>query len=75
MSEKGRAMKRVVGRWTAIQNGLEESKEANALWNLIERRTWGKRGQSLVAIKLNKEQEQMVIEAESKLAPNEQHGA
>lgn len=52
-------MKRTVGRWTAIQTKLGATDDgdtpANRLWDWIERRTYGKPGQSQVAINLNHE--------------------
>lgn len=66
-------MKRKVGRWTAIQNKLPDTPEGNELWDWIEYRTYGKLGQSDIAIRLTKDQEAMVEEAESKLRPGEQH--
>lgn len=70
-------MKRTVGRWTAIQNTLPKNDQLSIedLWDLIERRTWGKRGYSQVAIKLTKAQEKLCLEAETHLAPNEEHRA
>jgi hypothetical protein len=71
-------MKRTVGRWTAIQNRLSkdpEDEDADDLWDLIEYRTWGKLGQSKIAIRLTKKQEAMVLDAETRLGPNEEHPA
>jgi hypothetical protein len=66
-------VKHTVGRWTAIQNKLEKTEAGDDLWDLIEVRTWGKRGQSLISIALTPEQQGLVEEAESRLGAHEEH--
>ena len=45
-----------------VQSRLPKSPEGDALWDKIERRTWGKLYQSVVAIALTKAEQTMVEE-------------
>lgn len=71
-------MKRTVGRWTAIQNklGAKDGVDdpAGRLWDWIESRTYGKLGQSQVAVNLKHEPEWegLVEAAEAQLGAKEE---
>ena len=59
-------MKLTVAKWTALQGALPVNEdmqaptnEADLLWDLIEERTFGKRHQTEVGIRLDKRQQEL----------------
>lgn len=75
-------MKLTVEQWTRVQAHLPDerladdkpdySKPGNALWQKIEERTWAKRYQQNLAIKLTKDEQKMVDEAMTRVTGREQ---
>lgn len=60
-------MKMSVTDWTRIQNKTNDDAEGNALYDLIEHRTFGKQWRQEVAIRLDKRQQELVAEAQAKV--------
>lgn len=68
-------MKAKVGRWTAIQTCIPDTKEGNALWEKIERRTWGKHGYTVVNIAITKQEQPLMDIALAAIAEiDKKHG-
>ena len=61
-------MRRTVTQWTTLQDllfiGDDLPPEHVPLWELIERRTFGKRWSDPIAIRLTKAQEQQLLDLE-----------
>lgn len=53
--------------WTQIQNKTNDDAEGNALYDKIERRTFGKLWQQDVSIALNKREQELVDGAKAKV--------
>lgn len=60
-------MKHTVQDWTAIQTRLPNDLAGDALWKLIEDRTWAKYGYQRVPIALDKPNQLMVEAAKTEL--------
>lgn len=56
-------MKLSVAAWTRVQNKTEDTDEGNALYDLIEARTFGKRWSAQVVIRLDPQQTILVERA------------